>query len=313
MKKGIVIISLLMAVSVLVFVINMNYGSSLGTEDTVSSPYVEKDSVPSQMPAVYYLNNVSVRELTKTNWSIIVVEPEELSSSELQVVKKHSWKTLAYINLGYAEEWRSYFNEPAIKSIIHESSEYEGEYFVEYWNPIWIDTIQDLAVKYLREGYDGVYFDNIDASITLDEQRPSWASSVDPVEAMIETVCELSSNIKSFYGDEVLIIVNIGGAYSLLYNDSFLNCIDGVLREELWSVSVDSTLIPQDKEEAQNALDALVYAVERGKIVIVSDPVSDEYEASLFCGKCWDLGFIPVPQPAWAYDYTRPPPVTWCR
>ncbi len=313
MRKNIIFIFLLIIVIIIVSVTNTNHESNPGAREIVSLPYVEEDNEPQHLPALYYLNNVSALELTRTNWSIIIVEPEDLSRAELQAVKEHSWRTLAYINLGYAEEWRSYFNNPKVKAIIHESSEYEGEYFVEYWNLTWIDTIRELAIKYLQMGYDGVYFDNIDASFTIDEQRPSWTSGINPVEAMIGTVCNLSNNIKSLYGDDTLIIVNIGGAYSLLYNDTFLNCIDGVLREELWSISVDSASTPQDREETQGALNALVYAVEKGKIVIVSDPINDEYEASQFCSKCWDLGFIPVPQPAWAYDYTQPPPATWCR
>ncbi|BES81860.1 hypothetical protein [Pyrodictium abyssi] len=129
---------------------------------------------------------------------------------------------------------------------------------------------------------------------------------------MIDLVCGVSHAVKTL-DPEARVYINIGSAMNMLYDERLLSCIDGVLREELWSRLGPSGPEPQDPRETVEALDALVYAHSRGKTVLVADPVAGREEAEGFCRRAWSHGFVPIPQPAWAADYSVPPPRDWCR
>ena len=75
----------------------------------------------------------------------------------------------------------------------------------------------------------------------------------------------------------------------------------------------ENTTARQSCSETLEALDALVYAKSHGKIILVADPATSRLDAEAFCKKAWSYGFIPVPQPAWLYDYSSPPPNNWCK
>ncbi|ALL01502.1 hypothetical protein Pyrde_1459 [Pyrodictium delaneyi] len=261
--------------------------------------------------ACYYLTNIESEPLLARHWTVAVIEPDEANDTLLMEVRKRSDLVLAYLNAGYAEEWRSYWDVVKDKPWIHGTTMYEGEYYVEYWHTEWRKILVELATRYLARGFQGIYLDNIDAAELLAIERPSWAQGVDPREAMIDLVCNVSNAVKAV-DPKAKVYLNIGGAVNLLYNDRLLGCIDGVLREELWSHPGPSGPEPQDPWETLAALDALAYAHSHGKTVLVADPVNDLKEAWSFCVKAWSHGFIPVPQPAWALDYSAPPPPVWC-
>lgn len=243
-------------------------------------------------------------------WAIAILEPEDVGRSELVMVKNSSSLTLAYLNFGYAEEWREYWGFINSTGIVHgESPEYEGEYFIEYWSEEWLNITASLAVDYLSRGFDGVLLDNIDACEAI-EGMP-WAPP-DPCSLMASSVSELAHRIRSEYPGAA-VFVNIGTALELLTNTSFLNEIDGVLREEVWYVWVaPCESAPTPPSDRQEALHYLEIAKAAGKVVLVADFVDSVVEASEVCWGAWSWGFIPVPQPACDHDYTRPPSYVGC-
>ncbi len=257
--------------------------------------------------ACYYLTNADPSLLLQGNWTVVILEPEEVNASLVAALKARGALVLAYINVGYAEEWRSYWPSIASEPWVHEQTPYEGEHFIKYWRPRWLSIVVSLAREYLDQGFQGVYLDNVDAAVILEEMRPSWAAGVDPREAMIGLICNVSAQVKSLEPD-AKVYVNIGSAVDMLYDEKLLSSIDGVLREELWYTLADNgTVVPQDPAETREALSALLYARSHGKAVIVADPVADAAMALELCRKAWSYDFIPLPQPAEAYDYSRPP------
>lgn len=244
-------------------------------------------------------------EALLNRWSVAILEPDETSPDDLTVISSRSSLVLAYLNFGYAEEWRDYWGVVNSSGIIHgESPEYEGEYFVEYWSPLWLNVTSSLAKEYISRGFDGVLLDNMDACKAIENK--SWAPS-DPCAAMASSVVELVRNIKREYPN-ARVFVNIGVATDMLGNESFLESIDGVLREEVWYVwTGPCTSKPTLENDRANALHYLELARESGKTVIVADFVSDPIQANRVCWEAWARAFIPVPQPACDHDYTEPP------
>jgi len=78
---------------------------------------------------------------------------------------------IAYMSIGEAEDYRYYWqpewdsNPPSwLKG---ENPHWEGNYKVEYWDPLWQQIIFGTDSSYLDKildaGFDGVYLDIIDA------------------------------------------------------------------------------------------------------------------------------------------------------
>ncbi len=263
--------------------------------------------------ACYYLTNIDMRKLKDRHFRVLVIEMEEgLTPKDVRELEKHNNLVMAYINLGHAEEWRDYWSHIKGKFWVHESTEYEGEYFVEYWRKEWQDIILSKVEKAESMGFQGVYFDNIDAYVSIRENGYRWARGMDLEELMVQTVVNLSKTIKEKYGNNFKIFVNIGSALELLERENFLRHIDGVLREEVWYTTEDSKSIPMSAEETSLAIKYLENARLYGKTVIVADFIENKKLAQKFCEMSWNHGFIPVPQPTWLSDYSEPPPKDWC-
>lgn len=259
-------------------------------------------------PALYHLQNIRPSDFEGRMWSIAILEPSETGPELLGAALRSSGLVLAYINAGYAEEWRSYWPRLESEGVVHGPSGYPGEYLVEVWSPEWRRTIVSMAVSMVEKGYQGVYLDNIDAVEELEGQP--WAQGVNASEAMIRLVCLVRQALQEHGG--AALYINIGGATWLLRDQELLGCIDGVLREELWTAWASNGTVPQDPSETARAIADLDYALSHGKTVIVVDPAESKPQAERFCEKAHRHGYIPSPQPAWSPDYSEPPPRDWC-
>ncbi|MCE4602010.1 MAG: endo alpha-1,4 polygalactosaminidase [Desulfurococcales archaeon] len=262
--------------------------------------------------AAYYLTMVDPDKIQWHYWKVLVLEPDDSGGGVVEVGLNWSSLLLAYLNVGYAEEWRSYWSNISGAPWVHGPTEYDGEYYIEYWRPEWHEIMKQMTTQYLDMGFEGIYLDNIDAAEIIGETSPSWASGVDTQREMISLVCNISNHVKSL-NPGYKVYINIGGVYDMLYNQTLLDCIDGVLREELWTAWTGANeTIPQDPDETRGALAALEYAHNAGKEILVADPARTGEEAEDLCSRAWSRGFIPVPQPAWAMDYEIPPLASWC-
>jgi len=243
-------------------------------------------------------------------YSTVIVDPDEFNTTTLGELTSQGKAVLAYINAGYAEEWRWYWPIAVQAGIVHEPTEYEGEHLVEYWSPAWRAILVNYTLSTLQQGYTGVYLDNIDAAEAIAELQPPWAQGVDPRQAMIDLVSNISSAAHASGG---LVYVNIGAATSLLWDDRLLDQVDGVLREETLLTLQDTCKTrPADPAEALETLYSLLHAKANGKDVIAVEYVDNRLEAWIAWLVYATLGFKPVLQPACDPDYTRPPlPTPW--
>jgi len=233
---------------------------------------------------------------------VAVLEPSLATREVVEWLHSQGALVLGYVNAGYAEEWRSYWPSLVEEGVVHGPSGYEGEYLVEYWSPAWRRALLGEIQRLAAMGFDGVYLDNLDAATLLAEEQPRWLQGRDPRAEMARLVCWAKDAARS-HGVPV-VYGNIGVAVDMLYMGELLGCLDGVLREELWTPWPGDTLTPVETLEA---LDALSYAHSRGLTVVVADPAASPEDAERLCIRAWSRGWLPVPQPAWDPDYSMPP------
>lgn len=246
---------------------------------------------------------------TASKFQILIVDPDETAASLLAQYEEMGKTVLAYINVGYAEDWRPYWNDTRLHGIIHNETEYEGEYYVEYWDPLWLHTIANYVEACLNQGYDGIYLDNIDAYIVLNESNYTWIQGIDLREAMIQLVANLSTLAKNLTRNHALVYVNIGGALEDLEGGTILaDYIDGYLREEVIFYSqakcVSKRVPPSDWWRQESYL---IQGVKAGLDVNTVEFVSNYNEViySTLVHVRWGIRIIL--QPSCDPDYTHPP------
>lgn len=246
---------------------------------------------------------------TAMRFTMIVVDPDETSRSLLEEYKARGVKVLAYLNTGYAEDWRDYWNNTRLKEIIHGETEYEGEYFVEYWSPVWRNIMVNHTLEYLRMGYDGVFLDNIDAYIVLNESNESWVQGIDLRASMISLIETISLAARNATSGSGSIYVNIGGALEDLDGGlDISNYINGYVREEVLFYSFSKcTNNRAQKWEWLREERYLIKGVSSGLDVNVVEFVSSYEEAiySLMVHARW--GIHVTLQPACDPYYMHPP------
>ncbi len=87
---------------------------------------------------IYVLQNISIKELEKTEFKIAIVDPDDsrLTKSDLEKLHKEGKVLLAYLSIGEAENYRDYWRDsweignPIFVDI--ENPDWEGNYKVQY-------------------------------------------------------------------------------------------------------------------------------------------------------------------------------------
>jgi len=234
-------------------------------------------------------------------FDIVVVDPDEAPDWLVGNLTARGKTVLAYINVGYAEEWRWYWEEAVAAGIVHEPTEYGGEYYVEFWSEEWREIIGQYIRDALAAGYSGVYLDNIDAATIIAESGVAWASHVDPEAEMTRLVAYAKSISPIVY-------INIGSAVHLLYDEGLLDSVDGVLREEVFRyLEGPGQLSRVPPEESRAVLEALTHARDRGVNVMVVEFVHTPLDAAYYYAAYRLLGITPILQPDTDPYYMRPP------
>ncbi len=246
-------------------------------------------------PARWWGGGITWFQRPVTEWvagsypEIVVVDPDYgpwdtlWRKIDLERIKASGAITLAYLNIGFAEEWRSYWNEswgeddhPCWLEWV-EYPGWPGEYFVKYWHPCaweeggWVDILKDEIRKIVEMGFDGVRLDNIDSYTYWEDPDSIGLGGILPqVGNASEWMIYLVGNLSSYaHGlkEDFIVVANMGGGLELLDNQGFLGSIDGVEREEVW-YSGDEPVDPVERDEVLNYLR---YARDQGKIVYVLD------------------------------------------
>ena len=246
----------------------------------LASPFTATSPAIRDKPdVIIWYDNVNESKLLKLAPKLLIVDPGEVERETIRKLQKLGTEVIAYVNLGMAEEWRSYWKERWRRSpprwIAEKSREWSGEYVVMFWHPAWRRILRRVLKSIEREGYDGILLDNIDVYEYWEEKGCKAEEKL----LMIIKWIKLTYNGK--------IYVNIGSGLKLIYDEEFMKLVDGILREEVWA-SYRGVI---DPEETKEILNALIYAKQRGKDVVILDYSNNERLTNAILSECAILGF----------------------
>ncbi len=233
----------------------------------------------------YQLQNVDFNKLLSLDVAYIVVDPDDanFSSEQLDALRQSGKKVLAYLSIGEAEDYRAYWQDgwgPGDPDFIaEENPEWPGNYKVKFWDPRWREIVFERLRQILRNGYDGVYLDIVDAYEYWEKRGVK-----DAAELMVDFVCKISAEAKKENNNFLIVPQNAPELYAF---EKYRACADGFGKEDIWYVDNNS----QDPRETQEVLRYLDWAVRDGKFVLAIDYPTDPEKVCDFYRKCLEHNF----------------------
>jgi cysteinyl-tRNA synthetase len=211
---------------------------------------------------MYQIQNLGTKAnidlLAATDYDMLVVEPgfnfKEDAYDVQYLVSKLKTKPdggkrilLAYIDIGQAEDYRSYWGEDWVPPtadkrgipdfmITIDPDGWSGNYPVAYWysdwKKIWLgkDALIEMIAKY---GFDGVYLDWVEAYDDEKVAAVAEAENVNAPDEMIKFISEIRQTGKAINSGFLVIPQN--AAYLLDINSTAYSAvIDGIAVEDTW-------------------------------------------------------------------------------
>ncbi len=201
----------------------------------------------------------AVDALVNSRYDLLVLEPTrtEQGSADFDtrgmVARLHASPSsrgdagklvIAYIDIGEAEDWRSYWQpgwvvpaggEPGVPNFLIrvDPGGWAGDYPVAFWDARWKDIIiynrDSLLQQALDDGFDGIYMDWIEAYSDEMVAAAAAAAGVDPVAAMVAFIREIRDYARQQNPDFVIIPQNAAELAGL--EARYLDVIDGIGQE----------------------------------------------------------------------------------
>jgi cysteinyl-tRNA synthetase len=173
--------------------------------------------------------------------------------------RTHRKLVLAYIDIGEAEDWRWYWTwtkswkkgdarpadwPPFI--VAHDPDGWSGNYPVAFWDEKWKDLVirgkppastpgrdfVSVLDEVLRDGFDGVYLDWVDAWEQKEVQAAAKKSGRDPAKEMIQFIGEIRAAGRA--RNPEFLVIQQNGSGLLKGRPELLKAVDGIAQEDVW-------------------------------------------------------------------------------
>lgn len=221
---------------------------------------------------------------------------------------KRNRKILAYLSIGEAEAYRSYWHQSwdrdrdgnpdaeAPDFLEKQNEDWSGNYKVHYWDKKWQDIILKRLDQLLQRGFDGVYLDIVDAFeyYEYDSEHDRYIDNREnPVTGrtyrrdMIRWVKRIATEARKQNGDFLIIPQN--GAQLTGSND-YLQIISGQAVEDLFTNGMER----QSSDHIDYVSSYLENVRDKGKaVLLVEYPGKDNFTSGIK-EQCRDAGFTSV-------------------
>lgn len=171
---------------------------------------------------VYYGTQLKESQYDNIDWAI--VDPDSTYPKKYSDDLKT--KFIAYLSVGEAESYRSYWQDIDRRSVIvKKNPNWPDNFLVDIRAPAWQDLlIHKLIPEYIKRGFQGVMLDTIDTPIYLEDMYPQKFKG--SKKALLDLIVTIREKFP-----EILIIPNNG----LPHLKDFGHLIDGILVEDLYT------------------------------------------------------------------------------
>lgn len=250
---------------------------------------------------VYQLQNIDVGEIGGSAFDLAVVDysadgsdETAFSADDVTTIKgsgEGAKIVLAYMSIGEAEDYRYYFDAGA-DYVDEENPDWPGNYKVRYWEDAWQEVIETYIDRVLDAGFDGAYFDIIDAYEYYGPGGDSGEERESAADDMVSFVIRLAEYARESNADFLIFPQNGSG----IINDSslsaeYLSAIDGIGAEDTFYFG-DADM-DNDLNEQTDVIANLNEFRDAGKVVLAIDYLSDADKIDDFYQRAEDNGYIP--------------------
>jgi len=125
---------------------------------------------------VYWLDGPRLDQIASTSFELAVIDYSAdgsaagaFSAARIDALRHATCdrRVLAYLSIGEAENYRWYWQRgwrpDAPAWIVQEDADWQGNFWVQYWQPAWQQIIFRYLDTIIAAGFDGVYLDRVDA------------------------------------------------------------------------------------------------------------------------------------------------------
>jgi cysteinyl-tRNA synthetase, unknown class len=254
----------------------------------------------STLAFIVELQGADYSSLASTNFEVGIVDPDGsgLTSSQINNLESSGKTLLAYLSIGLANNYRSYWqpswNTSPPSFILGPNTSWPGAYFVEFWSPAWQQIVIDEAVALAEEGYDGVDLDVVDVYLFSNVAAADGgianarADMVNFVEAISVATKAVNPDFKIVQNNALDLLTTNPDDPTSATNTSYLSYVDGVLAESTFYLPDNS----QPSWTPYN-LQYLAHAVAAGKTVFSLDYPSSTAAQQNFINQAVANGFVP--------------------
>ncbi len=180
---------------------------------------------------------------------------------------------IAYLSIGETENYRRYWKPEWDKKrpswMGKENKEWKANYLAKYWEPEWQNIIfgspESYVDRVLAAGFDGFYFDRVDAYYYFGDNEEVRRK-------MRDFVGKLATYIRAKKPDAAIIAQN---AEELLDNKAYVEAIDGIAKESLL-FGIKGLDRPNPSDDIKEGKDWLTGAAKQGKAIFVVEYLQDK-------------------------------------
>ena len=252
------------------------------------------------------LQNVAadIDRLAASDHDLLVIEPtvataegqrRHLTREEVERLRSRPGGerriVLAYLSIGEAEEYRSYWQPHWLTSpppfLIAENCQWKRNHLVRFWDDSWKQLVFGAADSQLAQlmsaGFDGVSLDRVDVYEDIETIYPAARSQ------MIKLVSEIAEAARHLKPGSIVMAHN---AESLLTDPGYRNVVDAVLKEDLL-YGVAATDRPNTTAAIDWAERHLGLFRQEGKAVLVAEYLTDKALAEDTEVRLLERNFLP--------------------
>jgi cysteinyl-tRNA synthetase, unknown class len=192
---------------------------------------------------------------------------------------------IAYLSIGETENYRYYWKPEWDKQrpswMGKENKEWKANYLAKYWEPEWQKIVYDYVDRVLDAGFDGFYFDRVDAYYYYGDNAEARGK-------MVKFVTELAKHVRAKKPNAAIMVQN---AEELLDYKEYVASIDGIAKESLlYGIKGLDVLNPRD--DIDHTTNLLKKAKQQGKEIFIVEYLQNHKNIETADKKInGDLGF----------------------